>query len=68
MNDLRRNCMWDEVKAMLQGQVKWSDPTIKHEIVSVNIHAIMVTMEKVKKFMDAGDWKLVVLELIKLCF
>ena len=36
--------------------------------VSINIHAIMVTMEKVKKFIEPADWKMVVLELIKLCF
>ena len=45
-----------------------SNPRIKHESVSVNIHAIMVTMGKVKKFIEPADWKMVVLELIKLCF
>ena len=45
-----------------------SNPRIKHESVSINIHAIMVTMEKVKKFIEPADWKMVVLELIKLCF
>jgi hypothetical protein len=68
MNDMRKNSMWDEAKAMLQAQVRWSDPRIKHENVSINIHAILVTMEKVKKFITADDWKTVVLELIKLCF
>ena len=68
MNDMRKNGMWDDVKAMLQAQVRWSDPRVKHENVSINIHAILVTMEKVKKFIATDDWKTVVLELVKLCF
>lgn len=67
MNDLRKNCMFEDVKTTLQAEVRWSDPRIKHETVSINIHAIMVTMEKVKKFIEQADWKMVVIELIKLC-